>query len=76
MELNPIQANMTEVILNDNRVILFSYKTPVACRISDRVYRTNKRWSNTTTRHINKWLAGTPAEPQDQEFFDNLGGKL
>ena len=73
MRLNPIQANLTEIILNDNRVILFSYQTPVACKISDRVYRTSKRWSNTTTRHINKWLAGIPSELKEQEFFDSLG---
>lgn len=65
MNLNPIAANMTELVLNEWRV-LFSYKTPVAAqdRRTKTVYTTQKRWSNTTTKHVNKWVwelvQGTP----------------
>jgi hypothetical protein len=62
MKLNPIAENMTEIELGvgldgkPNRV-LFSYSTPVAVyRSGEGYYRTNKFWSRTTSRHINKWL--------------------
>jgi hypothetical protein len=33
-------------------------------------YKTDKKWSNTTTRHINKWSHLAIAKPQT--FFDEL----
>lgn len=73
MKLTPIKANMTEVQIGKVRV-LFSYQTPVAthCQETDSFKRTSKKWSSTTTRHINHWLDGTRAEEIDQDFFDNL----
>lgn len=77
MNLNPIAANMTEVKIK-NLVVLFSYKTPVAvCNYAiipglPCYFQTNKKWSATTTRHINKWLNGHYAEVKPQEYFDNL----
>lgn len=88
MTLNPIKANMTELNLGDGTLVLFSYKTPVAARYTSEkgqthIARTAYKWSNTTTRHINTWLAGlnnwegVPVETEPQEFFDGLvkGGK-
>lgn len=78
MNLTPIQANMTEVEINPSLTVLFSYNTPVACKWTNgaiyEYYRTEKKWSNTTTRHINKWLDGNPAKFKDQDYFDNLKG--
>ena len=75
MKLNPIGSNMTEVEIG-NKVVLFSYKTPVAYRDEKGgFYRTSKHWSVTTSRHINKWLAefgGVVAREMGQEFFDGL----
>lgn len=77
MKLNPLGPNMTEIYVNDVTV-LFSYKTPVAVMIDEGLgfvfYRTSKRWSNTTSRHINKWLRvyGKVASEKPQEYFDNL----
>ena len=70
MKLKPIAANMTELELNGN-TILFSYKTPVACHI-DAIgfFKTEKKWSVTTSKHIGKWLAGSNAELRPQSFFD------
>jgi len=49
----------TLVGLADGKEILFSYSTPVACFIPNMgYYRTNKYWSRTTTKHINKWIIG------------------
>lgn len=77
MRIKPIQANMTELSLADGTNILFSYETPVACFTYDHdgnshLYKTDKKWSNTTTRHMNKWLGGSTVETMPQEYFDNL----
>ncbi len=75
MKLNPIKTNMTELELNNGNRILFSYQTPVAfVNMSDNkreFYKTDKKWSNATTRHINAWSVcynGT----KPQSFFDRL----
>jgi len=71
MKLRPIASNMTEVEIK-GATILFSYETPVACRSLNNYYRTEQKWSQTTSRHINKWLNGKTAELKPQEFFNNL----
>jgi len=71
MKINAIAPNQTEVIVN-NVTVFVSYNTPVAAIIDGRVYRTSKKWSVTTSKHINQWLEGMIAEEKDQEFFDNL----
>ena len=72
MKLKQIGSNMTLVDLN-NASILVSYETPVAAFIEGHGYlKTAKKWSKTTSRHINKWLEGINAEEKSQEFFDNL----
>ena len=76
MNLTPIAANMTELEL-DGMKILFSYKTPVAVLIKDgdvwHQYKTDCRWSRTTTRHINKWNPlGGAYGLQPQSYFDSL----
>ena len=56
MQLTPIASNMTEVETSKARV-LFSYRTPVAAYVFGRGYvKTEKWYSVTTTRHINKWI--------------------
>lgn len=73
MKLTPIASNMTELV-TPYYVILFSYETPVACYHNGEYHKTTKKWSATTTRHINKWL-GNPMIPvveKPQEFFDNI----
>lgn len=65
MKLKHIASNMTELHLNNGIVVLFSYGTPVAahdCKPTNGyapilgVIKTNKKYSVTTTRHINKWF--------------------
>ena len=73
MKLNPIAANQNEVVLNNGDTIFFSYRTPVAAYLSDKGYvRTEKFWSVTTSRHINKWLNGTNADEIAQEELYKL----
>ena len=55
--------------------VLISYETPVAMMdVSGQVFVTAKKWSRTTSKHINKWIGTTAATPvtKPQEFFDNL----
>ena len=72
MQLRPIASNMTQLDLADGTSVLFSYSTPVACLTDNGYYRTAKKWSVTTSRHINKWLDGVLAKEQPQEFFNEL----
>ncbi len=74
MKLTPIAANQNEVSFNNGTQIFFSYKTPVAAYLPERGYvRTERFWSKTTSRHINKWLQGvTNVDEIDQSILDNL----
>lgn len=81
MNLIPITANVTELQVK-GMSILFSYKTPVAVMVDEGLgfvfYRTAKKWSHTTSRHINQWLGVyrkvTGEKPQ--EYFDSLIAKV
>ena len=72
MQLTPIASNMTEVETSEAR-ILFSYRTPVAAYVfGEGFVRTEKWWSVTTSRHINKWLDGGTAKEVAQTYLDKL----
>jgi len=75
MQLTPIASNMTEVETSEAR-ILFSYRTPVAAYVFGEGYvRTEKWYSVTTSRHINKWLDlrhGETAKEVSQTYLDKL----
>ena len=81
MQLTPIASNMTEVETKEAR-ILFSYRTPVAAYVFGRGYvKTEKWYSVTTTRHINKWIymdmpvsvhIAVTTEEVPQTYLDNL----
>jgi hypothetical protein len=75
MKLNNLGANKTELTLTEGTVVFFSYRTPVAALLpSGRYVRTAKKWSVTTSKHINQWLGPfkDSAEQEPQEFFDNI----
>ncbi len=73
MNLVNLGSNMNELVLG-NRSILISYQTPVALHIEGTGYIvTEKKWSRTTSKHINKFLNGDkPYKIEPQEYFDNL----
>lgn len=73
MKMHVIANNQT-AIETDSFIILFSYSTPVACydKENDEYSRTSKKWSATTSKHINKWLPRA-ADERDQSFFDKIG---
>lgn len=70
MNLKPLASNKTELTLSDGTQVLFSYATPVACWKDGEFFKTSKKWSHTTTRHINSWAHLATEKPQ--EYFDNL----
>lgn len=79
MNLKQVGSNMTELDLPGGLKVLFSYQTPVAVRWTNgslyTFYQTEKKWSQTTSRHIRTWLAsyGDPgAQYKPQEYFDKL----
>lgn len=72
MKLNPIGSNCNEIEVG-GLLILMSYQTPVACYSDDGGYkRTSKKWSKTTSKHINNWMKGWKGTEESQEFFDSL----
>ena len=70
MKLNHLSSNKNEITLSDGTQVLFSYATPVAAWVNGEFFKTSKKWSNTTTRHINSWVHLATEKPQ--EYFDNL----
>ena len=71
ISVNKIGANET-VIITGEKSILISYETPVAAVVDGKHYRTSKKWSSTTSKHINRWLPELGVEEKPQEFFDNI----
>ena len=72
IELKPIGSNMNELHIGDN-VILFSYSTPVAALVpGEGCLKTEIFHSDTTSRHISKWLDGIEAKKVPQEYIESL----
>jgi hypothetical protein len=64
--------NMTEIEHGDLS-ILYSYETPVAVFVEGAGYlKTDKFWSNTTSRHISKWAGARVTKSVPQEIINHL----
>ena len=76
MKLKQIGANQTEVQLSDHyeTQIFFSYEQAVCVRNSDGCFVTDKKYSQTTSGHINKWVSGLSniIKMVPQSEIDNL----
>jgi hypothetical protein len=71
MTLKNLGANQSSVEV-DGVEVFFSYKTPVAGFIPGRGYvRTDRKYSVTTTKHINKYV-GANCTTVPQEMIDGL----
>ena len=57
MKLRQIKSNVTELIIDD-KTIMFSYQTPVAGYDDQGAFRTEQKYSVTTSRQINQYLGG------------------
>lgn len=75
LQVRALGANETQVSFGPDTQVLFSYEVPVAARIGGQYYRVGKKYSPTTSTHVNKWLAGHQAEEVAEDWFaDILGG--
>ena len=59
MKIKLLGANQTEVQLSDHyeTQIFFSYEQAVCVRTADGCFVTTEKYSRTTSKHINKWIA-------------------
>jgi len=74
MKLHRISATETE-LHRGNDVVFFSYDTPVAYFLSGVGYfRTDKTFSQSTSKHICKWLRGFKAEVVPQATVEAFLG--
>lgn len=73
MKVKNIGSNQTEVETS-RYVILVSYQTNVAYQDKETglFFKTSKKWSNTTSKHITRWLDGRNAAAIDQKVLDEL----
>ena len=75
MKLTPIAANRNVITYNNGSEVFFSYSTPVAgYSPSNGYFKTDRWYSSTTTRHINKYLDNVNATEVSQETINNLVG--
>ena len=82
MKLKQIASNMTELEIEQPdalpHYVLFSYSTPVAGRAYTGVFKTAKKYSATTTKHINKYfreewgINPLSVKEVDQTYIDGL----
>lgn len=70
--LKNLGSNKVEIHKANGDVIFYSYNTPVAAFVNGHYYRTSKKWSVTTSKHINQWLDGAMFEEREQAYFDAL----
>jgi hypothetical protein len=71
VKTRPIGPNQTEVSVGD-KTLFFSYETLVALNMNGKFYRTNERYSVTTSKHINRWLSGAKADEVSQAELEKL----
>ncbi len=72
MKLRQIKSNVTELTL-DNITIMFSYETPVAGYDEQGAFRTDTKYSVTTSRQINQYLGGKDVgRTVSQDYIDQL----
>ena len=72
MKLKKLGNNETQLHINKDLVVLFSYNIPVAFLQDGKYFKTNKKFSVTTSKHINKWIGEAPAQVVDQSKIEEL----
>ena len=78
MKIKNKDANTIELRFKNGNIFFFSYETPVAAYINRKYYKTSKYHSQTTSRHINRFLHGDTvnATQKPQFFFDEEMEKI
>ena len=77
MKLNLVGSNQTEIEKADGVTVLYSYSTPVAAFVPGKGgLCSSKKYSTTTSRHINKAIArwGCSRTDVEQGVIDQLAG--
>ena len=76
MYIKRISPNETEVHFNKRLVdktkratFFFSYDTPVAAKVNSTYYKTEEKFSQTTSNSLAKWLEGVEYDVQPQSLF-------
>ena len=72
MKLIPYGSNQNLIEINKDTEIFYSYKTAVAGKIKGKYYRTNRWYSQTTTRHINNYLGKLKYHECEPSFFESI----
>ena len=68
MKVKNYGSNQT-IVEDKSCQVLYSYETPVAliARPGNRAYKTDHKWSVTTSKHINQWLRKEGFDPKCEE---------
>ena len=67
MKVKNYGSNQT-IIEDKGCEVLYSYETPVALiTAGNRAYKTDYKWSVTTSKHINQWLRKYGFDPKNEE---------
>ena len=75
MKLKQVGSNRTIVTLDNGTQVGFSYETPVVARIGNKCFRTEKKFSVTTSKHCGQLLnemGGVFGGTKPQSFFEAL----
>lgn len=75
MKLRNVGSNQNElqIDINWNRItIFFSYESPVAVDTGTEILVTEKKFSATTSKHINQWLDGRKHRKVSQEEIESF----
>jgi len=72
MKLRQIKSNVTELTIGET-TIMFSYQTPVAGYDDHGAFRTDRKYSVTTSRQINQYLGGKEVgRTVSQDYINSL----
>jgi hypothetical protein len=72
MQLRQLGSNQSKVIYKNGTEVFFSYETPVAAYVPEIGYcKTEKKWSRTTSRHLNNFSTAY-RQSFPQEYFYSL----
>lgn len=75
MKLRQVGSNRTILQLDNGTLIGFSYETPVVAEVNGVTYKTEQKFSVTTSKHCGQLLremTGSYAGLKPQSFFNEL----
>ena len=67
MQIKPYASNQT-LLLDSGCTVLYSYETPVVLiDNNNHAFKTDKKWSVTTSKHINQFLRKQGFDPKNDQ---------